>query len=66
MTKDSSRKFETHFERAERLGMTPAKVKKLAIRMRMGAFGVLGGVVFFPTYGNDMAFFGKIVHARYF
>ena len=62
----SARFFETHFEVADRLGITPKAVIAKARRAGSG-YGVCGGVYFFPTQtGPDaMRFFERLMEVRY-
>lgn len=57
--------YETHFEMAERLGMTSASIKRLALQSKLGPYGSSGGVLYFPTEGGDIAFFQAMMRVRY-
>ena len=57
--------YETHFELAERLRMTPARTKRLALQYKLGPYGSSGGVLYFPTAGGDMAFFEAMMRVRF-
>ena len=59
--------FETHFEVAQRLGITPKAVIAKAREAGRGGYGFCGGVYFFPTQtGPDaMRFFERLMQVRY-
>ena len=62
----TSRVYDTHFERAEQLGKTPAQVKRMALSFKLGPYGSSGGVIYFPRDGTNMQFFEKMMNIRYF